>query len=311
MVRILADVGGTNVRFACALDGSIDSARTMRFQNDDYANFNAALTAYLEAQAVPNVGGLTIAVAGPVTGNRARLTNRDWTFDTDDLGREYRCDHVQLINDLSALGYALDSLDASGIVQVLDGATPPEGQLQRLVVGLGTGFNVSPVLNHRGHVSCLLAEAGLASMPSRSMAHLQRFLGDNVQWISCVEDVLSGPGLSRLHAEATGNAKIPSRDVIERAVAGDMLAGETLNVFAYVLAEVVQDLRLQYMPAGGIFFAGSAVRGVLESPARDIFVSTVQAQPTAKSNMPPVAVSVIAQDETALLGCLAYALAED
>lgn len=309
MALILADVGGTNVRFACARGGVIDGTLTRRFPNDDYASFDAVLDAYLAHAEVKTVEALTIAVAGPGDGARARLTNRDWHFDTAALAAAHSVKRVDLFNDLSALGYALDSLDAGDLRTILAPDVPAPHQMQRLVVGIGTGFNVSPVLTHDGGVTCLLAEAGLGSLPSRLRQPLEVYLGRSADWVRCVEDVISGPGLSRLHAEATGEPAITARDVIERASAGDAQAQASRDVFARMLGEWIQDLRLLYMPTGGIFLAGSVVRALLESPACEIFTSAVTQQPTVKSELPPVAISVITQDEAALLGCLAYAKA--
>ncbi|WP_299503155.1 ROK family protein [uncultured Roseobacter sp.] len=308
MALILADVGGTNVRFACARGGAIDAALTRRFQNDDYASFDAALSSYLSEVKVTTVEALTIAVAGPGNGVTARLTNRNWRFDARELALSHGAHQVSLMNDLGALGYALDSLDEGGVRVVVEAESMPAAQMQRLVVGIGTGFNVSPVLTHNGGVTCLLAEAGLGSLPSRMRRPLEAFLGRPADWVRCVEDVISGPGLSRLHAEATGDA-LDARVVLEQAGAGEVKAMASREVFAKMLGEWVQDLRLLYMPTGGIFLAGSVVRALLDSPARETFVQTVSAQPTVKSTLPPVAISVITQDEAALLGCLAYAKA--
>lgn len=309
MALILADVGGTNVRFACARDGVIDPSLTRRFKNDDYASFDDALAAYLAKAQVNTVEALTIAVAGPGDGVTARLTNREWRFDTRQLALNHGAHHVNLMNDLGALGYALDSLHQDDVRTVLQAPISASTQMQRLVVGIGTGFNVSPVLSHAGGVTCLLAEAGLGSLPGRVGRQLERFLGRPADWVRCVEDVISGPGLSRLHAEATGEAPIDARDVLENAGAGDGAAIASREMFARMLGEWVQDLRLLYMPSGGIFLAGSVVRALLDSPARAVFVETVNAQPSVKSTLPPVAISVITQDEAALLGCLAYAKA--
>ena len=40
------------------------------------------------------------------------MTNRDWSFDEDNLARLTDADQVRLINDLSALGYSTPSLAA-------------------------------------------------------------------------------------------------------------------------------------------------------------------------------------------------------
>jgi glucokinase len=308
MALILADVGGTNVRFACARDGRIDAGLTRRYQNDGYASFDAVLEAFVSHARIRTVEGLTVAIAGPVTGPTARLTNRDWHFNAAAISESYDGADVNLMNDLSALGYALDLLSGPDLLPVLQVETPSGEYLQRLVVGIGTGFNVSPVLVDRARVTCLQAEAGLGSPPQRVMTLLDAYLKGNTSWVRCVEDVFSGAGLSRLHAVATGHTPITGREVIEKAGAGDPSAGASLDLFATCLAECVQDLRLLYMPMGGIFLAGSVVRAVMESSAKRHFIERVRLQPTVKSTLPPVGISVITQDEAALLGCLAYAL---
>ncbi|WP_375230599.1 glucokinase [Roseobacter sp. S98] len=305
MVLILADVGGTNVRFATARNGAIDPAGVRRYRNDNYASFDAALEAYVAEEKVDGVEALTVAVAGPVNGSKARLTNRGWDFDTATMAQKHPGASAFLLNDLSALGYALDSLGEDGAEVVLD--APANEKDQRLVVGAGTGFNVSPVLNAGGQTVCLRAEAGLCSLPSRVQAILEEYIGGPAGWVRCAEDAVRGPGLAELHAAATGTPRIDASDVMAAASAGDSDALASTLVYARMLGAFVQDLRLLYMSGGGIYLAGSVVRGLLASPARQTFIETLQEQPTVKQTMQPVPVSVITQDEAALLGCLAYA----
>ncbi|XDA96839.1 ROK family protein [Sulfitobacter sp. LCG007] len=306
MTLILADVGGTNVRFASASAGAEGLADIRRYRNDDYRSFDDALAAYRREAQIDRVEAMCFAVAGPVNGKVARLTNRNWTLDEDRLPEANDGARVHLLNDLSALGYALDRLRADDVQPVLDAPIPDFRQNQRLVVGVGTGFNVSPVLQYDGMVRCLRVEAGLSSMPSRVVSPMVELLGHKPGHMTCVEDALSGPGLTQLHADATGR-KLEGRDILAAAARGDEDALETLETFAKMLGEMVLDLRLHYMPSGGIYLAGSVARGLLDSPVRDVFVSRLKVRPTKKSDIPPVPISMITQDEAALLGCLAYA----
>ncbi|GFE49822.1 glucokinase [Roseobacter cerasinus] len=305
MALILADVGGTNVRFACARDGQIQPGLTRRYQNDDYGSFDDVLAAYLQHAQVHKLEALAIAVAGPVTAQTARLTNRGWSFDAGTLATRHGVQRVGLLNDLSALGYALDSLGPDGTEVVVD--APMAEDDQRLVIGAGTGFNVSPVLRVAGQTVCLRAEAGLGSLPTRVAEHLHAYVGPTAPWVRCAEDAVRGPGLAELHAAATGGEKMDARAVIDAANQGDVQATASVETYARMLGAFIQDLRLLYMPSGGIFLAGSVVRGLLTTSARALFEEVVSAPPTVKSTLPPVAVSVITQDEAALLGCLAYA----
>lgn len=306
MTLILADVGGTNVRFASASAGSSELRDIKRYRNDGYATFDAALAAYRQDAGIDRVEAMCFAVAGPVVGKTARLTNRDWTLDEERLPEANDGARVHLLNDLSALGYALDKLGEDDLQLLMDAPIQPFRQGQRLVVGVGTGLNVSPVLQYDGLVRCLRAEAGLASMPTRVAAPMIDLLGHKPAHMICVEDALSGPGLTQLHADATGR-RMDGRAILDAAARGDEDALETLEAFARMLGEFVLDLRLQYMPSGGLFLAGSVARGLLDSPVRDIFVERLKGRPTRKSQIPPVPISMITRDEAALLGCLAYA----
>jgi glucokinase len=307
MALILADVGGTNVRFACVVAGETTPGHVRRFQNDDHARFEDALSAYLVEHGIETVTALSIAVAGPVAGETARLTNRDWQFDTRSLCRDFKADKAFLLNDLSALGYALDVLDEEGVREVMPAGKTPPPDSQRLVIGAGTGVNVSPVLSIGGRSMCLRAEAGLVSLPRRVARVMEAYLGRPAPWVRCSEDAVRGPGLSELHAAKTGAPKTDARNIMAAAQGGDAQALASIEVFAEMLGELVHDLRLLYMPAGGIYLAGSVMRGVLDSPASSKLLETLQKQPTVKSTLQPVPISLITQDEAALLGCLSYA----
>jgi len=304
---VLADVGGTNVRFATVTERDARPTNVQRFENDGFARFDDALAAYLAKADLPNPQALSVAVAGPVTGLAARLTNRDWRIHRAELADDFGFDEVYLLNDLSALGYALDLIEPSGLAPVIAGAGESSPEDQRLVIGIGTGVNVSPVLRIGGKSVCLLAEAGLGSLPIRVERVMARYLNAPAPWVRCAEDAVRGPGLAALHAAATGGDGMDTRAVMAAAADGDPAARGSVDVFAEMVGELVQDLRLLYMPRGGIFLAGSVSRGLLESHARDTLLRVLTAQPSVKSELPQVSVSLITQDEAALLGCLSYA----
>ena len=76
MAMLLGDVGGTNARMAIARNGSIDAGTVTRFKGDDFASFDDVVRQFMEEQHQPNISSMCIAVAGPVSGGRARLTSR-------------------------------------------------------------------------------------------------------------------------------------------------------------------------------------------------------------------------------------------
>ena len=50
------------------------------------------------------------------------MTNLDWQIDATKIGAALRIKKVALLNDLEAVGYALDGLDAAKLLPILSGA---------------------------------------------------------------------------------------------------------------------------------------------------------------------------------------------
>jgi glucokinase len=302
MTWILADVGGTNSRFATS-DDLQSIAQVTRVRNDVHSCFEGALDAFRTSAGVSRVSGLCVAVAGPVNGQTARLTNRDWSFDAEALSARFDGAPVQLINDLGALGYALPHIEASG-VEALNEAQMPERSIEQcLVIGVGTGMNVAPVLRRDGAVACAQAEAGMTGPSARVAEIVRDYLGAHPEWLTSIEELVSGRGLGRLHSCVAGQP-FTGDEVTEAAQSGDEAALRSLTVFADITGAMVQDLRLFYMPSHGIYLAGSVMRALASGPCRDRLVSACTAP---HSTLPQVPLSVITQDEAALLGCMAYA----
>ena len=82
--RLLADIGGTNARFALeSADGVVEATTTLPCAM--HANLIDALRAFLagpEAQAVCRapIRHAAIAIANPVDGDQVRMTNHHWAF---------------------------------------------------------------------------------------------------------------------------------------------------------------------------------------------------------------------------------------
>lgn len=300
MTMLVADVGGTNTRFALASGGTLVPGTLMRLANDDFPAFEAALEAYLAGRAAP--AAMCIAIAGPVTGTAAgatgRLTNRDWAFESAALAARTGA-AVRLINDLTALGHALPMLPRESLLPLcLPAPDVPRGvNGQALVLGLGTGVNVCAVRLEGGQALCLEAEAGHAALPAPVAARV-----GEPGVFPTVEDLFSGRGLARLHRARTGE-DIGS-DRIVAAAASDPGAAATLDLFARALGSYARDLALLFMPREGLYLAGSVARGVAGAAAA-AFVEAFTAEAPFAAIPRSIPVRVIADDMAALTGCLA------
>lgn len=306
MTILVADVGGTNCRFALGDKGGGPRA-LMRLANDGHDRFESALGAYLAAQRDDlAVSAACFAVAGPVSHGRAELTNRGWQFDAAALSARLGAP-VTLINDLAALGHALPGLGPSGSRAVW---TPPPAIAnpngQRLVLGLGTGVNASLVATGRAAPVVLEAEAGHQSLPSSVVQVLVNRLGTLPPAFFSTEELFAGRGLARLHGALHGTA-LDGAAIIAAHHAGDARAAATLELFARAMGAWAQDVALQYLPRDGLFLAGSVARGVIEAGFGAAFVEAFTGPHRFPDLVQSVPVQILTDDMAALAGCLAAA----
>lgn len=305
MAVLLSDVGGTNARLAIARNGVIDDQTVTRFRGDDHDSFDKVVQQFLAAQDNPRISAVCVAVAGPVSGGHARLTNRDWSFSEDGLARLTDADQCRLINDLTALGYATPALHGDGL-QLLRAA--PEGRDrngQALVVGAGTGFNVCAVRSlPGGAITCMEAEFGHTHLPANIMARLIAEIGPQApEAFFSVEEALAGRGLSRLHALRTGTAPVRSEEIARALGEGQPEAIATYELFAEIMGLMCRELTLQFMPLEGLFLAGSVARSMVDLMPH--FEAAFLSQEQMRHIPEATPVQLILDDMAALHGCLA------
>ena len=143
-LKLVADIGGTNTRIALAQGTELLLDTIARFRNDDYELFDDVLLSYIVDHANPAVESICIDVAGPVSGETAALTNRNWRFSCTQLRTLANCHNALILNDMQAQGFALNLLPPDQVETVWAGETPGVSST-KLVVNVGTGFNIAPV----------------------------------------------------------------------------------------------------------------------------------------------------------------------
>lgn len=258
---LVGDIGGTQARLALARGGAVLPGSLVRVPVARHAAPAALIGAYIDAQ-VLRPARAVLALAGPVAGGRGRLTNGDWVFDAAALA-DVAGGPVRLVNDLAALGHALPHLRPDQF-RHLSGAQA-DCPCQALVVGVGTGFNLAPVLIEAGRAHVLACEYGHVAPP----APVLRVLGRDA---ASIEDAFSGRGFTAL---------------------GDPLR------FARALGVLVRELRIAFQPDGGIWLAGGVACAALSGDGRAAFLT----EATRAADAPEAALSLITDDAAALAGC--------
>ncbi len=296
MTTLIGDIGGTQARFSLASGGTYGRVVAQRVA--EHATPLAALQAALAK--LGSADAAILAIAGPIEGRTARLTNAAWFFDAPALAAALGLASLRLVNDLEAMAWALPALTPADLETWQDG-TPLPGA-PRAIIAPGTGLGVAGFIPGHG---ALATEAGHMAYAPRdpTEAALLAWLQAR-QGAVCAEDFLSGLGLATLHegiAELRGIA-VPPRDgpaISAAAEAGCPVAREALSVFWRGLAGFCGDVALMLGARGGVYLAGGVARTALDQAD---FLARFQDRPRMRAYLARVPVRRIIHPQPGLLG---------
>ena len=311
---LLADIGGTNARFALLADGSVGMVAHMAVS--DYGSFREALSAYLGSLAeAGTINAAILAAAGVIRNGRCALTNNSWVIGAAELCAAYGFSTVRLLNDFEAVAWSLPRL-SPGQLLAIGGGQAREGA-PLAVLGPGTGLGMAACLPHATGHDVLSSEGGHATMAGSSqredavIAWLRHRLGH-----VSAEQFLSGGGLENLHEALAvlDNTMLPRRraaEITRDGVEGTcMTSRAAIDMFCAMLGTVAGNLALTLGARGGIFIAGGILRHMPEYLARSQFRARFEDKGRLRGYLEPIPAWLILDEDAAFVGLHALAEAE-
>lgn len=269
-VRLVADIGGTNARFALFSE-AVGVHQEMTFACADYADITAAIQCYLSSVGHPKIKQAALAIANPITGDWVEMTNHQWAFSIDETCRVLGFDEMIFKNDFTALAMSIPLLAENELRQVggvLPSAdvSPPVNGSSLAVIGPGTGLGVSgllrygdqwiPIEGEGGHVTvspCNARECDILNVCWQTYSHVS------------AERLVSGMGLQNLyHAicqlEGVEAQAFEPAEVSALGLRGsDPYCAEALAIFCGLLGSVAGDLVLTLGAFRGVYIGGGIV----------------------------------------------------
>ncbi|WP_158964662.1 glucokinase [Chachezhania sediminis] len=280
---LLCDMGGTNCRLALSVGGGAPQG-IRSFRNDDFDSGYAVIDAYLDGIGRPALGGVTLAMAGPVIADGIRLTNRDWKITHSGMAKVLSADFdgpVVFINDLMALGYATCAVTEAQCRPLHPGSGIASNG-QSFVLACGTGINGSMAVRLGPHITAAECDLGHITVPGPMLAKLAVETQGRFDPASCIEEVLSGRGVAQLCSLIAGEqTALTPPQIVARAVAPgtetDDPAARTVALQAELAAWFIHSLTFAYRPADGFYLGGSVFRALLDSAAGPGLIATYDA----------------------------------
>jgi glucokinase len=316
---LLADIGGTNLRFALCESAEVplrpDSVR--RYRAAEHASLGEAAARYLdEIGARP--GQAVFAIAGRVDAGEVKLTNLPWTVSAAAVAQQLRMDSVRLVNDFAAQSRCLPLLRTDDLERLGAPAAPDfGGERDRCVavVGPGTGLGVGALLLREGRAIVLETEGGHLSFAPGSdeeiaiLTTLRRDFGRVSN-----ERLICGSGLVNLYGAICEIAAAPKRaatpeQVMQAATDGsDAQAARAVGLFAEILGAIAGDLVLAYGAWDGVFLGGGLLEPLLPTLRRGGFRTRFDAKGRFTPTMAQIPTVAVRHPNPGLLGAAGIAL---
>jgi len=313
-IGLIADIGGTNARFALVNVDTGAVLRTATLSTDDYPSpGDAARVVLLDAIAagLPPPVRAAWAVACPVLGDRVDLTNHSWSFSIAETRDALGLVRLAVVNDFVANALAIPDLRPPDSI-----AVGPEviGRSDQPIVaiGPGTGLGVALLLpDGRDGWRAQATEGGHVTLaPADDVeARLLQHLWPTHPHVSA-ERLISGDGLLLLYRSLAALQGMPApldrpEAVSAAATAGtDPLARAAVDRMYALLGTVAGNLVLSTGALGGVYILGGIVPATVDLFRASPFRVRFEAKGRFQSYLASVPTRVVTHPTAAFLGLM-------
>lgn len=312
---LVADIGGTNARFAVA-SGSARSGFTLshicRLKNEDFEHLRDAASAYLQTYPGPKPQRACFAVAAPIAPGPIKLTNSTWRFDAAGLAPTIGLDELLLVNDFAAQARGAPLAPSEDVAVLNPGQAVPETPCA--VLGPGTGLGLGLLIPHGGNILVVETEGGHAGFAPRTGQEVAvgKFIADEYGYVSW-ERLLSGRGLVNIHRALCAQAGLPwsgerPEDITASALADPAsMCGRVVDLFCACLGAFAGDVAVLSGARSGVYLAGGILPRIRVLLENSPFLQRFSRRGPMTRYAEAIPVKLLLTDSAALLGAAAIA----
>lgn len=323
---LAGDIGGTKTVLAVysAETGPNVQLTQKTYPSAQYSSLEAMIQDFLETSKAP-IDYACFAVAGPVFAGRAQITNLSWVIDAENLKATFGWNHVDLMNDLEAVAYAVPILEPDDIFTLSAGTPVPGGNIAVLAPGTGLGeafltFEKGEYVAH----ACEGSHVDFAPVNPLQIG-LLRFMWEKLGYEHVsYEWVCSGLGIPNLYtylkesgcaeepgwlAEAIAGSDDPTPVIVNHALDCENqseLCRMTLDLFLAILGAEAGNQALKVMATGGIYLGGGISPRILSKLQEPPFLEALRSKGRFRALLSGIPVHVILNPQAGLMGAAAF-----
>jgi glucokinase len=302
------DLGGTKTLLALAeRDGDrLRIVRRQRYASAEHASFDDLLADFLADR--PAIESACFGIAGPTDGRSAKLTYLPWRLDAADLERRFAIGRVALLNDFAAAAHGLPLVEESELLPLHAGQ--PLGHAPRVILGAGTGLGVAGLVWQDGSYRVIPGEGGHVGFAPQTaeQGELWRWLLGQFGRVT-TEDIVSGPGLARIHAFLGGRPQQPEEIGVAALAGSDPLASAAVRLWLECYGAFAGDQALHWLARGGVFLAGGIAARLMPHTDNRPLVDAFLAKREHRALALDMPLRLLTAEDLGLRGTLACAAA--
>ena len=322
-VILAGDIGGTNTRLCLyqVRDAEVVELRGQSYASQSVKSLDEIVRRFMSEGPPVRIGVAALAVAGPVVDGRCVATNLPWVLEEAILAEAAKVAHLRLLNDLQALAFGVLFLPKHQLVS-LNGLGPP-GRGAAAVIAVGTGLGQAYLHwdGARYHPAPSEGSHGEFGPQNEVQLELSRYLIHRFGHPS-TERVISGPGFSLIYdflvqsgrekapPELENELKTGDRNAIISAhgVKGRYdICARVMDIFVDCFGAEAGNVALRGFATGGLYIGGGVVPKILPRLQDGRFVRAFESKGRFRDFLSRIALSVVTQEGTGLLGSAHYA----
>jgi glucokinase len=311
-INLVADIGGTNIRFGLVDDNGITN-NIKTYQCDKYNSLADVIREYLAFHDCEGKNiNACLAIACPVETDQITMTNLPWTFYQSALKHELNINQLYLINDYTAIAHAVPLLTDAQKVQIGEGQAIADKPIS--ICGPGTGLGVANLIPTKDGWCCLGGEGGhvdFAPIDSDEIKILSYLLEVKQHRIS-YEQLLCGKGLEQIYQALLSIENHPKNELTAEQISAKAIDGscalceKSLTQFCNTLGSFAGNLALTLGCFGGVYIAGGIVPRFISFIQKSDFRQRFDAKGRLSSFINNIPTYVITEAQPGLIGASAY-----
>lgn len=319
------DVGGTKTHIALfSLDenSQLKIVKEKRYRTQKANGLEDMLSDF--SSKLDNIDAISIALAGPVIGGEAQLTNVSWKVEKEKLIHFTGISSIYLLNDLEASAYGIPFMEKSHLHPIFKAEKKIAGNAA--VIAPGTGLGEAGMYWDGQTFRPFATEGGHCDFSPRDntdinlLMYLQHIFG-HVSW----ERLVSGNGIVnifdflRTSSDYNLNKKVEfelmegdiAANISSAALKGEPIAIATMKLFIRYLAIESANLTLKFKATGGLFIGGGIVPKIWNDDYQELFLKCFFGVGRLEPLLRCVDVTIIMNPESVIFGAAHYGVNQE